>query len=59
MFQVTGTAATQNSRVSAEAAGAAAECRDARDHHGRERDPPRHVTVTVACMNGWIMQNTW
>ncbi len=56
MFHVTGTAATQNSRVAAPADGAAASAATPVDQKGRERDRQPHWTVMVPCMNGWIMQ---
>src|SRR6185436_20835895 len=39
--------------------GRRGECRDAPDRHERQREPPPHVTLTVACMNGWTRQYTW
>ena len=59
MFHVgAGTAATQNSRVAADAAGATTEvAAPSHSHDGHDRGQTSHWhDVTVPFMNGWIMQ---
>ena len=58
MFQVgAGTAATQNSRTAADAAGAAAEvAAPVTANRATIVAAPSHWTTTVPCMNGWIRQ---
>ena len=56
MFHVVGTAATQYSRTAPDATGAATAVAAPDSADGHERGQPPHWTVTVPCMNGWIMQ---
>ena len=53
MLKVTGTAATQYSRVAADADGAASKLAAPMRQNGCQ---PSHWTVTVPTMKGWIRQ---